>query len=109
MPTAHVHHLGFAFGGGHFVVFILHEASTTRTVRLYTHDGLEGDELGAFLGCFIFEFLVGFLAAVEQFFYSVHASVVGECDSGHARFDGFIHEVRYLAHAVEHGVMRVNV
>ena len=65
MPTAHVHHLGFAFGGGHFVVFILHESSTTRTVRLYTHDGLEGDELGAFFFGFGFEFAIGFLAAVD--------------------------------------------
>ena len=65
VPTAHVHHLGFAFGVGDFVVFVLHQASAARAVRLDANDGLEGNELGAFFFGFGFEFAVGFLAAVE--------------------------------------------
>ena len=57
----------------------------------------------------LFVLLVDLLAIIYEFLYAVHIAVIGQRHSRHAGADTLINYIRYLRHAVERRVVRVNV
>ena len=61
----------------HGFVVVHGVSSSTCTIRLAAHDGLEGNKRLTFLFCGSFEFLIHALAVVQQVLDAVHVSVIG--------------------------------
>ena len=58
---------------------------------------------------FVLYFTVNLVDIIGELLDTKHIAMIGECDGVHAVLDALFHQVRDLRHAVEDGVMRVDV